>query len=380
MAKSIQVQEECDKKEKDNARKAKEFRNEFVKACKQLGIEGVKIRREIIQLLDELPRMYFEIAEDSKKLTRARQVYRDFLKTTLKFEFCKESELLPTLSFLIERGNKTTYEWVHGEAPLSIEEPEIQIEDEDDDDKADKQDTIDFGDESVDFGTSGDNDFDSGNNIDWGNLDTVQSEEAQVEIDWGHDDVVNNALQDIVVEGGGVSGGVARDAEALTILDNRRTRTAILDDLTELQCFLEQRLVEVKSIDEGSGFTLASGERLKDESRLALSGFVADISSITSRLTSGKIHHLQLIRSSPKYVDRLVDSLKMKLVLEQKMVVANKVLNERRNAAIQEQASLQTQLKVLRQKSEELQRHIEKDISKRYQNRQVNIIGGVQAV
>ncbi len=39
LAKSIQVQEECEKKEKDNSKRAKEFRADFQKSCHQLGIK-----------------------------------------------------------------------------------------------------------------------------------------------------------------------------------------------------------------------------------------------------------------------------------------------------------------------------------------------------
>ena len=42
----------------------------------------------------------------------------------------------------------------------------------------------------------------------------------------------------------GIQGGVARDDEALSLLDNRRTRTLILDELEELIGFLKQRIVE----------------------------------------------------------------------------------------------------------------------------------------
>ena len=51
---------------------------------------------------------------------------------------------------------------------------------------------------------------------------------------------------DIVVEEGGLAGGVAREEEALTMLDNRRSRALILDELEELAGFLAQRLAEVR--------------------------------------------------------------------------------------------------------------------------------------
>ena len=41
-----------------------------------------------------------------------------------------------------------------------------------------------------------------------------------------------------------MAGGVARDSDALSLLDNRKTRNLFLDDLHELECFLLQRLAE----------------------------------------------------------------------------------------------------------------------------------------
>ena len=45
LSKCAQVQQDCDKKEKENRKKAADFQNEFDKACKQLGITGVNIRK-----------------------------------------------------------------------------------------------------------------------------------------------------------------------------------------------------------------------------------------------------------------------------------------------------------------------------------------------
>ncbi len=183
LAKSIAVQEESEKKEKENARRAKEFRAEFKKSCEQLGIKGEKLRKEVISLLDGLPDTYASIAQESKGLTAAREAYQGFLRSTLEMEGEGETplEVLPTLRFLTEKGNVTTYEWVHGEVPLSVEEPRLDFGDEDEDDKqVDVDGGIDFGDEDdagaggIDFGDGGEAD---GGDIDWGNLD---SGDAQV--------------------------------------------------------------------------------------------------------------------------------------------------------------------------------------------------------
>ena len=85
-----QVQEECDKKEKENDKKSAEFRNEFTKACAQLGIEGKRPRKEIIALLDDLHKIYAQLTEESRNLDPALKYYRNFVGNP-------EQELLPTL-------------------------------------------------------------------------------------------------------------------------------------------------------------------------------------------------------------------------------------------------------------------------------------------
>ena len=384
LAKTIQIQGDCDKREKENAKKARDFRADYEKSCTQLGIEGgSKVRREIIALLDDLPQTYAKIAEDSRALLPAVEAYVAFLEATLDEAMFKREDVLPALRFLIERGNVTTYEWMHGEAPLSVEEPKLDFGDEDEENGADE--SIDFGDGSIDFGGGGeqidfgntdDVELDSGADIDWGNLGSSGDDAGGGEIDWS---VADDATVEITVEDGGVSGGIARDSDALSLLDNRRTRTLILDELAELDCFMGQRLAELDAQDQGR-FTVGGGAANLKEGSDKYSKHMSDISSIVSTLTAGKLHHLQLIRSSPSYVDRLVEGLKRKLTLVDRMEFDNKAVGDRREEAIGEQAVMQRKLDLIKSKTKELQSEIEADISGRYKNRPVNVMGGIQSV
>ncbi len=164
------------------------FRLKYVSLS--MHLRGEKLRKEVIALLDGLPKTYAEIAEDSKELEAAKRAYTGFLELTLDGQD-KNVEVLPTLGFLMAKGNVTTYEWVHGEAPLTVEEPAIDFGGDDDDAGAgavgdgagidfgdDDAGGIDFGDDDaggIDFGD--DDDVGGGGEIDWGNLD---SGDAQV--------------------------------------------------------------------------------------------------------------------------------------------------------------------------------------------------------
>ena len=66
--------------------------------------------------------------------------------------------------------------------------------------------------------------------------------------------------------------------------------------------------------------------------------------------------------------------------LADKLKAANLTLYQTRDDAIAEQGSTIQKLNLMLDKTKELQKQIEKDISKRYQNRKVNIMGGVQSL
>ena len=305
IAKCDTSEQDCDKKEDSIKRRVTELEAEFAKECKELGISGQgSIRKEVIDLAKGLPETYDSIAEDANSLMEACKTYETFVKKALDQD-CKE-EIIGSLKFLIENGNVTTYEWKYKEKPISIEENVLVFEDEEDD-KEDNGDEIDFGDDAIDFGDDAGGEIDFGDDgsgeIDFGDAEIDFGTENTGEIDFGDVDISS-----IVVEEGGMAGGVAKDEEALCILDNRRTRALILDELEELNGFLTQRLAEKSS--SGAKYNLVSSE--DDMDPQTLEKMIANVETVIGKLTATKMQQLQLIRGSPEVVNRLVDKLKGK--------------------------------------------------------------------
>ena len=307
IAKCETSEQECDKKEDSIKRRVTELEAEFSKECRELGISGEgSIRKEIIDLAKNLPETYDNIAEESKGLLEACKMYEKFIKRALDENISEE--IVGNLRFLIENGNVTTYEWKYKEKPISIEENQLVFEE-------DKEDMEDNGDE-IDFGDGGDGDIDFGDDgaeaeIDFGGDDAGEIDFGDTEIDFGTEeggdiDFGDVDVSAIVVEEGGLAGGVAKDEEALRMLDNRRTRALILDELEELSGFLTQRLVEKSS--SGAKYNLVSNEDDMDPE--TLKKMIEGVEKITSKLTESKVQQLQLIRGSPAVVDRLVEKLK----------------------------------------------------------------------
>lgn len=389
IAKCEQLQVECDKKEAEYVKARNVVRGEFQTLCKQLGIQGQMIKHELVNLIAELPDIYSKLADSVKTLAQAVEFYTEFVK----FIFGKEHPggCVPLLKYMIEHGNVTTYEWKYGEPPLKIEEPPLNIKFEDETADAHTDDNaIDFGDGSrsaIDFGSL-DNDstagFQSsgvsieGGDIDWG-ISTVESPgETGNEIDFS----ISLEESGIVVECSGTKGGVARDTEALTLLDNLTTRNMFIDDLSELESFLKVRLCEMQG--PSNLLTLSQLQAgppvLQLQTAQSVSAMLNQVQAVVIEITDSRTQHLYNIKNSPRYVDHLADTLKQKLDVADKMVASQKAVRQRSIEAGEEAKSLEPKLKMIIAKTKELQGEIERDISRRYKNRPVNIMGGVNVL
>ena len=103
---------------------------------------------------------------------------------------------LNNLKFLIEHGNVTTYQWIHGEAPLRIIETNFDFgkdEEEEIDERSNAEidfDCIDVSPQCEDKLLDG-VELDIPAEIDWGDLEMVDNAGGNVDIDWDNIDVLN---------------------------------------------------------------------------------------------------------------------------------------------------------------------------------------------
>lgn len=276
------------------------------------------------------------------------------------------------LRFVQRRGNSTVYEWRMGTEPSVVERPHLeelpeQVE----------EDVIDWGDFGVEVAAEG---TDSGISaqaagIDWGiSLESDSKEAGGDGIDWGDD----AALQITVLEAGTQAPeGVARGPDALTLLEYPETRNQFIDELMELEIFLSQRAVEMSEeadILSVSQFQLAPAI-LQGQTKEKMVTMVSTLQDLIGRLTSLRMQHLFMILASPRYVDRVTGFLQQKLKQSQLLALKKELMVQKQQEALQEQAALEPKLDLLLEKTKELQKLIEADISKRYGGRPVNLMG-----
>ncbi|XP_017790434.1 PREDICTED: CDK5 regulatory subunit-associated protein 3 [Habropoda laboriosa] len=360
----------------------------YLLLCKQMGIPGEHIKQELAEKVKELPDIYENIAKKTKSLEKAVEFYCGFVEYTLGRQH--DGGCVPMVKYIIgmlnyinlDKGNTTTYEWIYGEAPLSVSEPPLNISLENDDLRKKKVEDannigIDFGEidlnGGIDFGD--DVNLDVGGEIDWGdgNVEDV----APGDIDY------NISLEEsgIVVEAAGHEGGTATGTEAYTVLDNPATRSDFINQLFELEAFLKLRLYEFKGDDS---INFLSFSQLQDSSSILqhstlerTQNMLDNVQVVISEILNTKVQHLHNIKHSGRYVDVLASSLKQKLSLVDKMITLQKTIKEKRESAADEANTIRPLLQLLIQKTKELQTEIEKDISRRYKNRVVHLTGGV---
>lgn len=368
IAKCQQLQQDYSRKEEEGQAGAAEMREQFYHSCKQYGITGDNVRRELLALVKDLPSQLAEIGAGAQSLGEAIDLYQACV------EFVCDSpteQVLPMLRY-VQKGNSTVYEWRTGTEPSVVERP--QLEDPPEQVQEDEIDWGDFGVEAV---------SDSGNiisaetpGIDWGiSLESESKDAGADKIDWGDDAVASEIT--VLETGTEAPEGVARGSDALTLLEYPETRNQFIDELMELEIFLSQRAVEMSEeadILSVSQFQLAPAI-LQGQTKEKMLSLVSTLQHLIGQLTSLRMQHLFMILASPRYVDRVTELLQQKLKQSQLLALKKDLMVEKQQEALQEQAALEPKLDLLLEKTRELQKLIEADISKRYNGRPVNLMG-----
>lgn len=367
LAKAQQLQQELSRRQGECQSSAADLRDRYYVACKQYGITGENVARELQALVKDLPAVLEEVGKDAARLEEQIRLYAAFTNFV-----CEWSDpVLPMLTFAQKRGNATFYEWRSGKVPTVVERP--AAEDAAPDAAAD--DAIDWGD--FGRGTDVNSAVTVEDGIDWGiSLEPNSEDTGAGGIDWGDGEAAPIEIE-IVDVGADCPEGVARGEDALTLLENSQSRSQFIDELTELEVFLTQRISEMG--EEGdvvsmSQFQLAPSI-IQGKTREHIREMLSEVQDLLGRLTSLRMQHLFMIQASPRYVERVSEVLRQKLKQADILVLKGATMAERRQEALAEQSRLEPRVDLLAGCTRELQRLIEADISKRYHNRPVNLMG-----
>ncbi|VIO98842.1 Uncharacterized protein BM_BM11148 [Brugia malayi] len=346
ISKCDQTITDCVKKEKDYARQMADSKKQYEKELWKLGIEGVHLKREIISLLTDLPSFLDEMTKSISSLNEPLQYYEQF--QAYLHQNKTQNVLLPLCRLLMEKGAQVTvYEWKNGVKPVSIESPSLDAWLNEEINNAEE---IDFGDDfivpddEIDFGDS----------------------KFQIE-------VVGNEKVD-------ANDGIARGLDALTVLENSQTRSLIYFELRELEKFLIIRREDETIENVSDIYILGIEERpaaLKKVTVEKIDKWSMHVSEIINKLIDTQKAILFRIRSSPQYVEKLVETLEQKRSLEGRYEKMRDLMIEKQSEMRISMQKAHETLNGICEASKLLQKGIEEEISKIYKGRKVNIMGGI---
>lgn len=210
----------------------------------------------------------------------------------LYISFSGNSAVLPLIRHIIASGNTTVYEFLYSEPPISIDEPAIEIDVKDTNDPL--VDVIDFGDGQIDFSAENEIDLEVGN-IDWGGGIEVNANNAH-EIDFD----ISLEESGIVVENVGMAGGIAKGAEAYTVLDAPKYKEQFINELLELESFLKMRLYELSVADKLQMLSLSLLDNFDSHDFESVKEMLTNVDVVISKVLDQAIQHYHQLKHSPK--------------------------------------------------------------------------------
>ncbi|KAN0023353.1 hypothetical protein ACTFIU_011523 [Dictyostelium citrinum] len=334
----------------------------FKKACSDLGIKGDRIREEIIELPLQLTPLFNEVVDSlssNKSVLNAIEFYTNFLRLT-KVELGDAiKDPLPLLLFLIKNGNVTMKERERILNPQKIEFNDDIIDDNNNknnnnnnnsnnnDEKNNSnlkseiqpnleidwcitEDVVPIGEQPVIVWEDSEVELDS-QNIQWDDfsMDTIEMVDGSsitptIELVESGVDVDNNNKPKIEIEEKDKQQKQQEPEQKQqepeqkqqdrfdepinpneTILEFRPLRNQFLDELFELEIFLNNRCFEMEKSNSMFGIDQLNDDST-DISTTQCKEYLKSINDILIKLSNTRVRQILEIKSSKKFVDRLV--------------------------------------------------------------------------
>ncbi|KAL7071791.1 hypothetical protein ACQ4LE_008357 [Meloidogyne hapla] len=355
---------EAERKQHDYAKLATESNRLFHQELAKWGLD-----KNIDDQKEQLENLHYNLMLIAGSQPKAEILKIEEIKKALDYFWCfskqigqETNDMFPLLLFLTKDLNRSVsdisvYEWKYGKKPDVLLPPaliEIQkVETREENDEIDFCDDFDVA--EIDFCTNGDSDegiqIISSDGIDGDNVDSTIL--------------------------------TAKGEEALQLLEHPLNCGTFLDELTILIGFLHFRIKDECSID-GNAQIYLSGisqkEITKNINLSELKCWLLTLQNIFNEL--GDTQRLQLLRlrTSKNFVNEICYKIEQKKRLELKYFQLQQLSIEKQKQYLKEIKKANIYLKEIIEATKQLQENLEKDISNKYNGREVYIMGEINAV
>ncbi|XP_010452623.1 PREDICTED: CDK5RAP3-like protein [Camelina sativa] len=398
---------ELDRKEADIKRSVALSATKYEDACRELGLQGNNVRRELLETATSLPSTFSKILEviNSDSVTGAMEYYSAYVKDV---HTEKDKPLRIVLQSLKDiRDNPPSLSVLGVSEALDADNIQSSENANGTDTAADSIDwdiTLDTA--EIDWDVSMVEEVDSGNDL--GSYEIVNASDipenspCKVEESQGPEVDVSEISWDVSVETPQVEeitdsalleSNQTQSADSTTqvlgsggersqLLDTEY-RNKILDDLYEVKAFLNQRLIELRNEDTLSlqhHVQAVAPMVLQQYSPETIDPMVVDISMAISMLTNKKSRDLIMILNSKRFLDRLVSELEEKKHREVKLRESLKDVGRRRMELQNSLSSIWPKQEAALSKTRELKELCETSLSSMFDGRPVNIRGEINTL
>ncbi|GAU95508.1 hypothetical protein RvY_07112 [Ramazzottius varieornatus] len=377
MTKLDQSSAEYSRKTTECLKSGGDFREQYRQECGTLGIQGENVREELLEGAKVLPALYENIARRSAILEYVCKYVEEFADVVHKGGWVEDQtgpKMFPLLRHLIKYGNQpyppedecTVLDSAANAAVMDTA-PHTGVDVEDNEGSSQGSMEVNLN------ATVADHLSELNNSVNNGSIDfdlTETEDQPGEDINW---DIDTGGLV-IVAEGGG-------DSEKKNLLENPELRTQTVNELHEMLAFLQRRLDEQSTEHMASDLlNIQTGD-----SRLAVDGkkveqMIHDVKEVLGLFEDHRLQSLCKLQDSNTFLERLTKQLEQKLVFCDRMEHRAEDFRIRRNEAMEERQKLGPELVKLINSAKEIQGFIEQDISKKYNDRRVTILGGAQSV
>ncbi|KAL3114551.1 hypothetical protein niasHT_014358 [Heterodera trifolii] len=371
-----------ERKEREYAKQAAEVRRNLYKELAKWALSAkVKdLRAELLAVACATePTELATVGTELGRIVKYFDAFGTFVDKHLEGMFPVTRFLLPSLvSGDAKRplSEMSVFEWRHGRRPNAVlveqfgATPHNQSPPTDDGQiTAAEDDEIDFGDDEIDFCLDG-------NGV------------VECEIELINDETGDGVKPKIGDGAVGADDGIARGEEALPLLEHLEVRTEFLDELDQLASFVDFRLQDELAECGASIYLdgIAAAQKTTDDAETAkvgideLRGWLAQLRGTIAELSEpNKMQRLR-IRTSPQFVDEIVAHFEQKRRLEAKYEQQQQLCARRHTQCAEEIRTAQKLLDGVVEAAKRLQEELEKDLSRRYNGREVYIMGEINAV
>ena len=343
--------------------------------------------------MTKLPLLFGEIGELAKspQIGLAVELYQIFSSFLLgpTSETLDLLSMIPVLSYVHQYGNEPLLTMRQRQAGEDVDEREgfyLVEEDPMVEESTPNAVVIDWGE---DEGEEGAVPID----IQW-DIEVEQPEEGQKDsIDWDIEvEDPSNELEiawDIDVEDVGLEVEDSllehslppEEDQSTSLMEHDTTRNYLLDDLYELQAFLQQRLIEIQVRDNltQSSLLQSAPEKVSSQTLSSLSSMKGEVDKVLKALTTSELRMILDIKASTRYTERLVSSLKRRKDTIARMETLSQEVDAKQEEALENLVRLQLKKASLIKDATFMRASLQHQLSTAF-SRPVNIVGQIHSI